>query len=41
MQTRRILGVFGRPHLRFPKKTLTILRGNCLKLLHTNGSRVT
>ena len=24
-----------------PKKTLTILRENCLKLLHTKGSRVT
>ncbi len=24
-----------------PNKTLTILRENCLKLLHTNGSRVT
>ena len=24
-----------------PNKTLTILRKNCLKLLHTNGSRVT
>ena len=24
-----------------PHKTLTILRENCLKLLHTNGSRVT
>ena len=24
-----------------PNKILTILRGNCLKLLHTNGSRVT
>ena len=24
-----------------PNKTLTILRENCLKLVHTNGSRVT
>ena len=26
---------------KIPNKTLTILRENCLKLLHTNGSRVT